>query len=73
MHDTRRAVLDLIGKQDRITVSALAESLGMAPITVRYHLNSLQAEGLVRVALQRQDVGRPKHVYSLTERALGLK
>lgn len=73
MHDTRRAVLEAIrnqcADQGQATVASLAEALGISAISVRHHLTSLQAAGMVRVELQRQAVGRPKHVYSLTEAA----
>jgi len=66
MHDTRRAVLETIRDQGGATVASLAEALGISLISVRHHLTGLQAEGLVSVELQRQPVGRPKHVYFLT-------
>jgi predicted ArsR family transcriptional regulator len=69
MYDTRRSVLDAIRVQGQATVNSLADALGISPIAIRHHLTSLQAEGLVRVDLQRQSVGRPKHVYTLTEAA----
>ncbi|MBX3084056.1 MAG: winged helix-turn-helix transcriptional regulator [Anaerolineae bacterium] len=68
MVDTRHAVLDHIRVNGQSTVQSLAEALGISPISVRHHLTSLQAEGLIRVELDRQRVGRPKHIYSLTER-----
>lgn len=66
MHDTRRIVLETIRDQGGATVASLAEALGISLISVRHHLTGLQAEGLVNVELQRQPVGRPKHVYTLT-------
>jgi predicted ArsR family transcriptional regulator len=69
MHDTRWTVLETIRTHSYITVAALAELLGISIISVRHHLNGLQAEGLVKVELDRQPVGRPKHIYSLTEAA----
>jgi len=72
MHDTRRVVLETIKNQGQATVASLAEALSISPISIRHHLTSLQAEGLVKVELERQSVGRPKHVYSLTESAMQL-
>jgi predicted ArsR family transcriptional regulator len=69
MRDTRLAVLRAIRAQGRATVTSLAAALGISPISVRHHLTGLQAEGLLKVTLERQAVGRPKHVYSLTESA----
>ena len=69
MVDTRHAVLDHIRVNGQGTVQSLADALGISPISVRHHLTSLQAEGLIRVDLDRQGIGRPKHLYFLTERA----
>jgi Winged helix-turn-helix DNA-binding len=65
MNDTRRAVLELITNHQKATVGFLADSLKISAIAVRHHLNTLQAEGLITVTLQRGPVGRPKHVYSV--------
>jgi DeoR family transcriptional regulator, suf operon transcriptional repressor len=70
MNDTRRAVLEHIHANGQATVQRLADTLGISPISVRHHLTSLQAAGLVRIELERQAVGRPKYRYLLTERAL---
>lgn len=69
MGDTRRAVLDYIRDHGQVTVAELAQVLGISMISIRHHLTGLLAEGLVKVDLQRQTVGRPKHVYLLTEAA----
>ncbi|MCS6870923.1 MAG: ArsR family transcriptional regulator [Anaerolineae bacterium] len=69
VRDTRLAVLQAIRTQGQATVASLAAALGISPIAVRHHLTSLQAEGLLNVTLARQAVGRPKHVYSLSEAA----
>lgn len=69
MRDTRLAVLHAIRAQGQATVASLAATLGISPISVRHHLTGLQAEGLLKVTLERQAIGRPKHVYSLTEAA----
>ncbi len=69
MHDTRLAVLEAIKKQRKATVASLADELGLTAISIRHHLNSLQGEGLIQVEAERQSVGRPKHIYSLTEEA----
>ena len=69
MHDTRRAVLELIKTQGQATVVSLAEALDVSPITIRHHLSSLQGEGMIQVIAERHHVGRPKHLYSLTEAA----
>src|ERR1700694_5507206 len=69
MHDTRQAVLEQIRIQGHATIAALAQALDVTPITIRHHLATLQAEGLIHVEAERHHVGRPKHIYSLTEAA----
>jgi predicted ArsR family transcriptional regulator len=69
MHDTRWTVLELIRTTPQPTVASLADSLKVSQITVRHHLATLQAEGLIQMQPVREGVGRPKHIYSLTEAA----
>ena len=69
MHDTRWMVLELIRTQGHATIASLSEALEVSPITVRHHLSTLQSEGLVAVTVERKHVGRPKHIYTLTEAA----
>ncbi|NDJ51802.1 MAG: helix-turn-helix domain-containing protein [Chloroflexi bacterium] len=72
MNSTRQAVLDNIRRLGQATVSQLANQVEVKAVTVRHHLNALQAEGLIQVEEQRQPVGRPVHVFSLTEKGQGL-
>ena len=67
MQGTRWAVLETIKEYGRLSVNDLAEVVDVKAVTVRHHLNSLQAEGLVAMQEERQSVGRPRHIYSLTE------
>jgi predicted ArsR family transcriptional regulator len=41
--------------------------VNVSPVTVRHHLSSLQADGLVEARVERRSVGRPHHVFSLSE------
>src|SRR5262245_29934910 len=63
IHTTRRAVLDALRASGQASINELAEGIGVKAITIRHHLNGLQAEGLVEVEEKRQSVGRPLHVY----------
>lgn len=66
---TRWLVIKSLRASGQATVNELAEAVGVKPVTVRHHLTSLQAEGLVAVEELRHGVGRPKHVYHLTRKA----
>ena len=39
----------------------------VSPVTVRHHINSLLADSLIEAESVRRKVGRPYHVYSLSE------
>jgi DeoR family suf operon transcriptional repressor len=71
-HTTRQAIIDTLKVTQHATVNELAEAVGVKPVTVRHHLNVLQAEGLAAARERRQPVGRPIHVFFLTEKADGM-
>lgn len=50
-----------------LTAKELAELFGLTPNALRRHLDSLEAEGLVRYRREVRGVGAPTHAYSLTE------
>jgi predicted ArsR family transcriptional regulator len=58
--------------QGKCTVKELADAASVSPVSVRHHLSNLQVQGLVDVEEKRHGVGRPLHVYFLTEQALEL-
>ena len=64
---TRDKVLKTLLTHPRITINDLADNVGINPISVRHHISSLQAEGLVESEEERHGVGRPRRVYFLTE------
>ncbi|WP_339223965.1 metalloregulator ArsR/SmtB family transcription factor [Paenibacillus sp. FSL H8-0332] len=66
---TRRMIMTLLKKRGPLTIGALAEELGITEMGVRRHVLQLEQESLVRTKVVRQAMGRPMHVYSLTERA----
>lgn len=65
---TRDVILHAIKETNEATVEELAAAAGVSPVTVRHHLNSLQAEALLNARSVRRKVGRPYYVYSLTEK-----
>jgi predicted ArsR family transcriptional regulator len=70
MKSTRDRILQTLLSHPRSTISELAEAVGINTISVRHHLTSLQAEGLVNAEEERHGVGRPRLVYFLTEQGL---
>jgi predicted ArsR family transcriptional regulator len=71
MQSTRQEILEILKAERQATVEDLAERLELTPMTIRHHLNVLQAQNLVEAAKVRrsQKVGRPRLVYALTEAA----
>ncbi len=67
---TRERVLDTLLSYKKCTINDLAEAVEINPISVRHHINRLEAEGLVASAEERHGVGRPRRIYYLTETGL---
>jgi predicted ArsR family transcriptional regulator len=65
---TRERVLKTLLTHERCTINELAESVGINPISVRHHINKLEAEGLVTSEEERHGVGRPRRIYYLSEK-----
>jgi DeoR family transcriptional regulator, suf operon transcriptional repressor len=67
MSGTRDLVLRTLLSQPRCTVNDLADRVGISPISIRHHIASLEAEGLISSEDERHGVGRPRQLFSLTE------
>jgi predicted ArsR family transcriptional regulator len=68
--NTRNRVLKTLLLNQRRTINELAEAVEINPISVRHHVNKLEAEGLIQSEEERHGVGRPHLVYSLTPRGM---
>ena len=66
---TRRVIMKLLKTKGPLTIGALAEELEITEMGVRRHVLQLEQEGIVRTKVVRQAMGRPLHMYSLTELA----
>jgi predicted ArsR family transcriptional regulator len=67
---TRQRVLQTLLVRKRCTILELAEAVNINPISVRHHINRLEAENLVTSEEERHGVGRPRRLYFLTEAGL---
>lgn len=65
---TRDIILRALKQHNQATVETLATVADVSPVTVRHHLNSLQAEGLLTLEAVRRKVGRPYYLYGLSEK-----
>jgi predicted ArsR family transcriptional regulator len=68
MQTTKTQILSLLKRRGGLAVDALADELGLAPMTVRQHLASLERDRLIQATPERQAKGRPHYLYTLTER-----
>lgn len=69
-NNTRERVLKNLLLKQNCTVNELAEAVDINPISVRHHVNKLEAEGLIVSEEERHGVGRPRLVYSLTKKGM---
>ena len=69
MHSTRERILAHLKRRPGQGVDALAGVLGLAPMTIRQHLDKMRGDNLIEAQIQRRRIGRPANVYFLT--ALG--
>ena len=67
---TRDIILHTIKSSPQSTVEELAGAADISPVTVRHHLNALQAEGTIESATIRRKVGRPYYCLLYTSRCV---
>ena len=70
MNNTRYRILETLLNNPKSTINELAQAVKINAISVRHHLASLQAEGLIISEEERHGVGRPRQVYALTEKGI---
>jgi predicted ArsR family transcriptional regulator len=66
---TRKQILLMLKTGGPLTVSEMAQRLGVTEMAVRRHVNTLERDGLVQSRLLRQSMGRPTSQYYLTEKS----
>lgn len=72
MQATRQEILDHLHRHGHATVRDFTQLLGLTATGVRQHLTVLERDGLIDGHEERGRVGRPAHVYRLTERGESL-
>lgn len=70
MTSTREKILNTLLTKQRCTNNELANIVGINPISVRHHIDKLEASGLVTSEEERHGVGRPRLVYFLTQQGM---
>lgn len=64
---TKQNILQDLLKQGQATAQQLAQKLKISKQAIRRHLNELEAEGLIDYNSVQQGMGRPQHLYQLSE------
>ncbi len=67
LQNTRTHILEIVQSRQGETVAGLSRELGLAPATVRRHMDILQRDGFLTYEEVRHGTGRPEHVFSLTD------
>ena len=68
MKNTKERILEQLLLLQNATISQLANLLLISEISVRHHLLSLEAEGVITSSEERHGVGRPRFIYRLTDK-----
>jgi predicted ArsR family transcriptional regulator len=69
---TRSEILSCLRSRGRLTVEELATALSVSKVCIRRHLGLLGRDQLIAYDVEKQDRGRPSHVYYLTEKSESL-
>jgi predicted ArsR family transcriptional regulator len=72
METTRQTILSIVRRRREATVDELTKELGLAPATIRRHLDILARDALVDVTQVRRKTGRPHYSFSLSEKGQDL-
>ncbi len=67
MENTRQTILRILRRRKQATVDELTRELGLAPATVRRHLDILLRDDYVTVTQVRRGTGRPHYLFALSE------
>ncbi|RUT12310.1 transcriptional regulator [Chroococcidiopsis cubana SAG 39.79] len=65
---TKQDILQYLMKQGQATAQELATELDVSPQAIRRHLKDLEAEELIVYQAVHLGMGRPQHVYKLSDR-----
>lgn len=66
---TRHKILHLLRTKGRLTAGQLSEELELTGMAIRRHMYAMEKEGCINIVAIRQAMGRPVHLYELTEQA----
>lgn len=65
---TKEKILYILKKDGEVSMKELADYFTISDIAIRKHVQALLWDGFIKKRQERQEVGRPYHLYSLTEK-----
>lgn len=68
MKSTQEKILKTLLAHPESSIKELAKAVGLNNISIRHHLSTLEAEDLIVSSEERHGVGRPRLIYSLTDK-----
>ncbi|MGM0557042.1 MAG: helix-turn-helix transcriptional regulator [Myxococcota bacterium] len=69
LNQAKSDLIDLIKREGEVYVDLAAEAMDLAKTTIRQHLTSLEDMGFLQTHRHRHGRGRPRKMYSLTDKA----
>lgn len=69
---TKKNILQYFLKKGQGTATQLAKALKLSSQAIRRHLSELETEGLIEYKSVQQGMGRPKHIYQLSQKGKSL-
>ncbi|WP_170287665.1 helix-turn-helix transcriptional regulator [Aquibacillus halophilus] len=64
----KEKILLKLKRGNRLTIVQLMEGFHITDIALRRHIHTLEREGLIQSFQEKQTMGRPHHVYQLTDK-----
>ncbi|HLS66759.1 MAG TPA: ArsR family transcriptional regulator [Pseudogracilibacillus sp.] len=65
---TKDKILYVLKKDVELSIKEIRDYFSISEVAIRRHLNDLIREGFVKEKIVKQDIGRPYHLYSLTNK-----
>ena len=65
---TKEKLLNILKKDHKCTIKDIMDHFTISEIAVRRHLHELEKQGFIKKEEVKQDIGRPYHMYLLTEK-----
>ena len=63
---TRNKILECLKLRGAMSTYELSDLFGVTTAAIRQHTSALEANGLITITMERRDLGRPAHIYSIT-------